>query len=297
MKEYKVICPLINFQIQNVLFGSTGLSQEEIVNLLKKRKNELVKGIDLLDGIKIRRVSGEDMEDIKTYSFPLPIPPQMSISRSMFVLEKYISEEEEHRFEIHRVMLNGVLALRLLKKGNVWGGSVFCILVSEKRQLTSMSWEEEPIPESYGPGYVLKFDEIPALKKILEKVQGMDFTKRKSLHLACKRFQRAYGESDAEDRLIDLMIAFEALFLRGEKAGSSAGQIVAVACSALLGKNDEEREEVRGFLTKAYSIRNCIVHGSEYKEPIVYKNKEYNMSEFVSKIEEYLREAIKKFLG
>lgn len=296
MKEWKVICPLINFQIQKGFFGITELSQEEIMSLLKKRGTELVKGIDLLDGIKIRRVSGEDMEDIKTYPFPLPTPPQMSVSRSMFVLEKYITEEEENRFEIHRIMLNGVLALRLLKKGNVWGGSVFYILVSEKRQLTSMSWEEEPIPESYGPGYVLKFDEIPALKKILEKVQGMDFTKRKSLHLACKRFQRAYGESEAEDRLIDFMIAFEALFLRGEKAGASSGQIVAVACSALLGKNDEEREEVRGFLTKAYSIRNCIVHGSEYKEPIVYKNKEYNMSEFVSKIEEYLREAIKKFL-
>lgn len=55
-------------------------------------------------------------------------------------------------------------------------------------------------------------DEIPKLKSLLKKIRELDFNKRQRLQLACKRFQRAYEEGDAEDQLIDLMIAFEALY-------------------------------------------------------------------------------------
>jgi hypothetical protein len=61
-----------------------------------------------------------------------------------------------------------------------------------------------------------------------------------------------------------------------------------------LGKNEEQREEIGSFLTAAYRIRNSVVHGSEYAEPKV--KKEYGMHEFVSRIEDYLRESLKKFL-
>lgn len=44
--------------------------------------------------------------------------------------------------------------------------------------------------------YALNFDEISGLKKIVEKIQGIDFTKRKRLILACKRFQREYEDAD-----------------------------------------------------------------------------------------------------
>jgi len=267
------------------------MSNEQVMNFFKERERQLVEGIDLFDGMKIRRLSKEDLDDFKTNP---TLPPYIMTLPVNFVLEKYITVENEHDFQLDPILRNVVLALRLLKKSYVSGSSVFYVLVSEKRLLDSWSCEEEPRHEFWGFKYALNFDEFPALKEILGKIQGIDFAKRKSLHLACKRFQRAYEESDAEDQLIDMMIAFEALFLKGEKAVSPAGQIVATACSILLGKNDEEREEIRRFLTKAYSVRNCIVHGSEYQKPII--NKEYDIPEFVSKIEDYLRESIKKLL-
>jgi len=274
-----------------VLIGHTEMSNEQVTNFFKERERQLVEGIDLFDGVKIRRLSKEDLDDFKTNP---TLPPYIMTLPVNFVLEKYITVENEHDFQLDPIMRNVVLALRLLKKSYVSGSSVFYVLVSEKRLLNSWSCEEEPRHEFWGFKYALNFDGIPALKEMLEKIQSIDFAKRKSLHLACKRFQRAYEESDVEDQLIDMMIAFEALFLKGEKAVSPAGQIVATACSILLGKNDEEREEIRRFLTKAYSVRNCIVHGSEYQKPII--NKEYDIPEFVSKIEDYLRESIKKLL-
>jgi len=279
------------FQLQNMLIGHRELSEEEIMKLLKKREKQLTEGIDLVDGVKIRRISKEDLEDINTLFF-YRLHPYKEFSPHMFVLEKYITVEKEHKLEAHQIMRNVVLALRLLKGGYVSGGYVFYILLSEKRRLESWSWEEEPRRPG-GFVYSLNFGEIPSLKKILVKIQGIDFAKRKSLHLACKRFQRACQEDDFEDQLIDFMIAFEALFLKGEKA-VSIGQILAIACSTLLGKNYQEREEIRRFLTKAYSIRNHTVHGAEYEKP--YIKKEYEMFEFVPKIEDYLRESINKLL-
>jgi len=268
------------------------LSKEERMNLLKEREEELVQGIELYDGVKIKRISKEDIEDLKP-PFLSTLHPLKELSPYMFVLEKYITVDNKHGFETDKIMRNVVLALRLLKKGYVSGSCVFYILVAEKRLLTSYSWEEEPRLDPPGFKYTLNFDGITTLKRILEKTQRINFAKRKSLHLACKRFHRAYEESDIDDQLIDFMIAFEALFLKGEKAAST-GQIIAIACSTLLGKSDEEREEIRQFMIKAYSVRNCIVHGSEYPKPFV--KKKYEMNEFVSKIEDYLRESIKKLL-
>ena len=272
------------------MIGRTELSKEETMNLLREREEELVEGIEIYDGIKARRISKEDYEDLNP-PFRSTLHPFKELSPHMFVLVKYITVDNEHDFETDKVMRNIVLALRLFRKGYVSGSFVFYVLVSEKRQLTSWSWEEEPRePEEFM--YALNYAEIARLKRLVKKVQRVDFSKRKSLHLACKRFQRAYEEREVEDKLIDFMIAFEALFLRGEKA-VSAGQIVAIACSALLGKTDKEREEIRQLLTEAYSIRNCIVHGSEYKKK---SDDVFYISDFVSEVEDFLRESIKKLL-
>ena len=196
-------------------------------------------------------------------------------------------------------MRNTVLSLRLLKKGHVSGNCIFYVLVSEKRKrFASVEWSCEGAHLGAKPWilgkYVLHFEEIPALKEILQKIQSIHFVERKRLRLTCKRFQRAYEEDDFEDRLIDFMIAFEALLVRKEIPGSHFGQKIANGCSDVLGKNNEEREEIRSFLSEACYIRNRIVHGAEYRKPRV--DKKYGMFEFILKIEDYLRKSIKKLL-
>lgn len=274
------------------------MTNEELRNFFREREKQLVEGINLFERVKIRRISKEDLEDLKTSFF---LPPEMHkfISPKMFVLEKYVTSEDGHGFHPREIMQRIVLALRLLKGGYVNGSYMFYILLSETRELTSWSREEAPtLGTRPWNVYVLDFKEIPTLRKIIRKIQRLDFSKRKSLYLACKRFQRAYEEDDDEDQLIDLMIAFEALFLKGEKAVSPAGHIIGIACSTLLGTNEEERGEIKRTLIEAYSIRNHIVHGSEYQrlKPIDKDAYEDILPDLVSEVENYLRESIKKLL-
>jgi hypothetical protein len=263
------------------------MTNEEVKKLFVERREKIVKGINLVVGVRIRLISKEDLEDLKT--FP-PIPPDVRgrISPRMFVLEKRFTVKNRHDFEASKTMQNIVLALRLLKGGYIYGGYVFYICLSKKRRLVSWSCEEAH-PRGGRGVYALNFDEIPALVKNIKRIQSVDFSKRKSLYLACKRFQRVYEKEDAEDRLIDLVIAFEELFVRKEIPGNSFKEKIANGCSDLLGKNDKERQEIKRLLAKAYSIRSHIVHSAEYR-------KEHDMYEFVSKIEDYLRESIKKLL-
>ena len=264
------------------------MTDEEKKKLFMERREKVVKGISLVDRVKMRLVSTEEIEDLSKARFA-----SARVSRNTFVLVKHITAQNSHEFRPDKIMRNIVLGLRLLKGSYVSGSYIFYILLAKKKRLFSAieySWDETQPLGPWESKYVLNFDEIPTLKRLVKEIQRVNFTKRKSLRLACKRFQRTYEKGDAEDQLIDMMIAFEALFLKGEKAVTSASQVIAVACSALLGKSDEEREEIKSFLIRAYSIRNHIVHGAEYKKPSI------EMSEFVSKIEDYLRESIKKLL-
>lgn len=279
-----------------MLIGHPEWSPNDIMRYFQERAKEEKEGIELCEGIKLRRISVEDLEDLK--SVPFMVPSHM-ISPDLFVLEKYVTDEDKDYHEIHNIMLNSVLALRLLKSGDVMGRSIFRILLlNEKRQLTGRTWEPEPNFELHlGDSYALNHEEIPSLRGLLEQVLHTDFVQNRSFRLACKRFQRTYDQSEAEDKLIDIMIAFEALLLKGKKGDEWKGQKIAKACSDLLGKNDEEREEIKLVLSKAYKLRNLIVHGAEYSQPIVLKDNQMWLDQFVLKMEDYLRRAIKKSLG
>jgi hypothetical protein len=275
------------------------LSNFKIAKVLEAREKEMIEGIQVFNGVKIKHISKEDHGVLEASFFTLP--PDTRLRPSMYVLEKEIPVENQLDFPLDTLMQDIVLAMRLLKKGYVSGVSVFYIPTSEvlasKPMPTSIEWswkEQRKLAIWDGLPYALSLDELPDLKKLVHKVQNTDFVKRKNLKLACSRFQRAYEEGDVEDQLIDIMIAFESLFLKGEKSNVQHGKTIAVGCSCLLGSDEEQREEIESFLIEAYSIRNRIVHGTEYAKPKV--KREYEMYEFVSRIEDYLRESLKRLL-
>lgn len=108
-----------------------------------------------------------------------------------------------------------------------------------------------------------------------------------SLHL-----KRARGD----EKIIDCLIALEALFLKGKKDPSNTGLYIGLGCSMLLGRNEKEREEINEFLVKAYNIRNRFVHGSEFITSINTNNELYEIGDFILQLQEYLRESIKRLM-
>lgn len=297
LKEYKVICALLNFQIPVMLKGHPEYSREEVTEFFEKLQKQLVEGIELVDGIRIRRISKEDIEDINRY-LPL-LPSNMDLSSAKFVLAKNVVGED-HEFRMTAAMHRIVLGLRLLKGSYISGNFVFYVSLSEESRVVDWSRDEGQRRESFGWGYALDFEEIPDLKNLLEKLERIDFDRERRLGLACKRFGRAYEEDDFEDQLIDLMIALEALFVIREVDGASKKQPIANKCSALLGRDDEEKGFIRSRLVEAYSTRNCIVHGSEYRRAVSGSQIEGDfdfMENLVQDVEGFVRDSIKTIIS
>ena len=106
-----------------------------------------------------------------------------------------------------------------------------------------------------------------------------------SLSITIRRFNDAYERDRPEDKLIDYMIAFETLLIKRGDRGELTHKI-AVRSARLLTQNYEEREKIMKEMKKFYKARSKVVHG----EKVTLSN------EFISAVEDHLRNAIKLFL-
>ena len=110
--------------------------------------------------------------------------------------------------------------------------------------------------------------------------------------LALKRFNLGIEEEDFEEKIIDFIIAFEALCLPelDELRYRLSNRI-----ATLVSKNSEEAEKIRDFMKKAYDVRSSIVHGGKIKS-IAIEGKPIKLGVFTKKLEDYLRKTLRLFL-
>lgn len=262
-----------------------------------------VEEIDLGNGLKIRKISKDEIVELwresgwfrglVEFSFKFRFTPIKYILELSMEAPK-IAGDEEYKVEPADMKFEKVVsALRLFK-----GGWVDYPFIRERVTSTLPSGSHYAMKRSditggpVGISYKLSKEETDDFKEFYKRIEKkIDCSK-----IPLKRFNETYRRVNVEDKLIDYLIAFEALFLRGTKILTHIGRTIGIASSMLLGKTDEEREEIRDFLEKAYSIRNDIVHGSDYETEPIVREKRYTFNDFVSKTEDYLRESIKKLL-
>lgn len=108
------------------------------------------------------------------------------------------------------------------------------------------------------------------------------------LLVAIKRFEYAYARLLPEDKLLDFMIAFEAIFLKDDEQQELSYRL-SLRTAYLLAEAVEERKGIFDFMRRAYKARSEIVHGERATGE--GKNKD-----FVDKVEFYLRLSITKVL-
>jgi len=102
--------------------------------------------------------------------------------------------------------------------------------------------------------------EMMIIHKNIEKVQQ----KKSEIEIAINRWIRSKNAASYEDRLIDLRIAIEALFRKGNQ-----GEIALRASTFgafYLGKNNKERREIAKIIREAYEKASTIVHGRKIKD-------------------------------
>lgn len=142
-------------------------------------------------------------------------------------------------------------------------------------------------------GYIFENKEVKSIKEkwCSYRVQ----TKNKALKIATNRFLLSTQKYDNEDQLIDLMIAFEAIFLDVSEKGELSYKL-ALRSSYLL-KNDFRSLDVFDFMKKAYNLRSSIVHGANFKgNEIKFKEKKLDSKSVVSTLTDLFRVSVQIIL-
>ena len=133
------------------------------------------------------------------------------------------------------------------------------------------------------------------LSKILFELNRAELNSkdRKKLQIAIGRWIRSTANKDLEDKIIDLAIALEALYL--PDAGESTFKL-AVRASWHLGSGKEDRKKLLTEFKELYKCRSAVVHGGEVKESVTIEEDTVPMSELIKKSQDRCRESIEKIM-
>lgn len=121
--------------------------------------------------------------------------------------------------------------------------------------------------------------------------------RRGYLDVALRRFGYAGERHRPEDRVIDLLIAAESLFLNDiENVGELRFRLSLRAAMFIDTDTEEEQIMIYKHMRKAYDVRSTIVHGGSPELPAKPDGTVYSLSEFSEITAEYIRMAIHKVI-
>lgn len=110
-----------------------------------------------------------------------------------------------------------------------------------------------------------------------------------SLSVALKRYSTAMSRKSLDDKVIDMMISSEAIFL-GDN--SELSYKLSLRAAALLGDDQKSKQHIISVFKKAYSLRSKIVHGIL---PVTRDHRDYQKhKDTVDERSKLINKAIKK---
>jgi hypothetical protein len=175
-----------------------------------------------------------------------------------------------------------MLVLRLFREGcirivfDVWRGKHIATHFSSIRPFRN----DERL-------YFLPSSSLLDLRNFREEFMNTAWEKKESsspLGIALSRFTDGYERIKLEDKIIDYVIALEALYL--QEGTAELSYRLAHRVSVLLTKDKKERQRLFKMTGRSYDLRSKIVHGSKY-----------DLShEKVWFVEDTLRRSIREFL-
>lgn len=254
--------------------------------------------IKLSENLTITLPSNEEKRIIKEDSSSSVLSHLRVLYEWQFVIRSviHLRMEEDQLAEDNHDFQSGpyrcCTALRLLKEGTVRLGPQYLIVYPPLKLVTKLGRANTFSYDTWGK-YCLAIDEVPQFKELYSLVSHLDSPKYQKIKVALLRFDFSYNIGLLY-QLIDLMIAFEALYIADDK---ELGYKMAARSSFLLGETPEQRNRIFLILKKAYDLRGKVVHGGDLPDRIeISKGSQLSSLEFASEIRGFLRHSIKRFI-
>ena len=293
--EFENITPLCGFTMED-----SKLSLTENISIEKLSEKEILEFFNI--GIKLG-ISKKNHEEIVEEIHPYAIKESYKFHKNFSNVFLFLKELDKENYFSNKTEGAVIDALRIYKEGK------FFPLATVKRSngilsgtfalgpsydVISEALAKNCMPRNQYKLLNCEFEEFKSFWK--EKTKHSLLEKEKSfLSVAIRRFSQSNERDIVEDRIIDLMIAAEAIFL--SSGGSFQGELkyrISHRASMFIETDAGRQRYLFDFMKKAYDVRSAIVHGSHPNLPNKMDGSTYTLYEFCDDIEKYLRISMKK---
>jgi hypothetical protein len=260
--------------------------------------------LQLSDKIEIVQLEGDaketksegDLWHEKVYAISIKYSLPKAIGKVNELTPDHRRDDDAIRKAVNEQIAEVVTALRLQGIESVYVPGVIHKTskwsFGQSRPFPGQFVPEITFSMSVEPDWMLKF------KEFWKTLQTDVVQKRNFLLIAIRRFGYAHERYRSEDKIIDLLIAAEALFLSDNTYTGEIKYRLAQRSAFFLAATSEDRKIVFRRMKAAYDLRSATAHGGIYKKAFPPKSdgSESTLDDFVGQIQEYVRWAILKAL-
>lgn len=283
--EFERITPLCGFHMD-----ALEIQLDENIFIKKLTDKEILKFLNL----------GINLSGYLTLTEFHPISTKFAIKIS-YESPKIIGEtdikENQNPFDSGSYEKNVFNNLRIFKQGKVYPLSTLTVNKNSIHQEVFFNFGLQHKPFMFNK-YQLTNNETDQFKEFWNSKNRISLPENHFLSVSIRRFSQANERDCIEDKIIDLLISAEALFLGS--SGSFQGELkyrLSHRAAVFIETEREKQKSVFDFMQKAYDVRSAIVHGTTPKLPKKNDGSQYNLEDFSKAIEEYLRYSIKKIIN
>ena len=218
---------------------------------------------------------------------------------------------EEHSIQVNRTFQNGE-NLQNLKKTD-FSVHIFCQALSLACKSPVQNafgwsfWAEDKFfqpfyqtnitrhPGPFGNSTEVGETQIEEAKRLYHILVNLGSNISEKLQIPIDRWIKSGTSKAVVDRMIDLGIAFEALYLLDGERGEIRFKL-AVRAAWHLGKDKDDRNELLTKFKQIYDHRSNAVHSGKLDEKVKFGGERIPISEFIEKAQGLCRESIMKIL-
>ena len=128
-------------------------------------------------------------------------------------------------------------------------------------------------------------------------LQNDGVKKRRFLGISILRFGYSYDRRRLVDKMIDLMVAAEALFLSDKNSMGELRYRLSLRAALFLASDEQAQKTIFEWMRKAYDLRSAVAHGRDagsVKLPKLPDGSPVGLEPFVRTIQIWIRNAILK---
>ena len=150
-------------------------------------------------------------------------------------------------------------------------------------------------PGLFGDSVKAGQSEIDKAKCLYRDLINLNSKTQGKLKIAINRWIKSKTPQTPEDKILDLAIAFEALYLPADN--NELTFKLGVRVSWYLGEDKKDREELLAVFKEFYKFRSTVVHGGKSKENVTINGKSIPILKFITVVQNLCRESIEKIMN